>query len=101
MKERYKIYNFLFDGKCLKEVSLNAKVAYGIYVDMLKENINVKQDERGCKYIENARKYIIVNVNIKMYNFWNIIMYNFVHYYIRFPSQTLVEFYLLIDMNFH
>ena len=42
-----------------------------------------------------------VNVNIKMYNFWNIIMYNFVHYYIRFPSQTLVEFYLLIDMNFH
>ena len=57
MKEKYKIYNFLFDGNYLKDVSLNAKVAYGIYVDMLKENINVKQDERGYKYIENARKY--------------------------------------------
>ena len=36
MKEKYKIYNFLFDGNYLKDVSLNAKVAYGIYVDMLK-----------------------------------------------------------------
>ena len=52
-----------------------------------------------CEY--KGVEIIDVNVNIKMYNFWNIIMYNFVHYYIRFPSQTLVEFYLLIDMNFH
>ena len=64
MKEGYKIYNFLFDGNYLKDVSLNAKVAYGIYVDMLKENINVKQDERGYKYIENARKYIMNELEI-------------------------------------
>ena len=47
MKEGYKIYHYLLDGEYLKGVSLNAKVAYGMYVDMLNGNINVKQDERG------------------------------------------------------
>lgn len=64
MREQYKIYNYLFDGEYLTGVRLNAKVAYGIYVDMLKENINVKQDERGYKYIENARKYIMNELEI-------------------------------------
>ena len=64
MREKYKIYNYLFDEEYLTEVSLNAKVAYGIYVDMLNGNINVKQDERGYKYIENARKYIMNELEI-------------------------------------
>ena len=64
MKEGYKVYNFLFDEEYLKGVSLNAKVAYGIYVSMLNKNINVKKDESGYKYIENARKYIMDELNI-------------------------------------
>ena len=74
---------------------------YGYSIENMKQKI---EDMEALGYskediIKMTRTF--VNVNIKMYNFWNIIMYNFVHYYIRFPSQTLVEFYLLIDMNFH
>lgn len=64
MREQYKIYNYLFDGEYLTGVTLNAKVAYGIYVDMLNRNINVKQDEIGYKYIENARRYIMNELEI-------------------------------------
>ena len=64
MREQYKIYNYLFDGEYLNGVSLNAKVAYGIYVDMLKWNINVNQDLSGYNYIEKAIKYIMDELDI-------------------------------------
>ena len=73
-----------------------------IHLEMIKYEDNTYIIKNWNEY-QSADKYekIAVNDKIRMYKKWNIKMYNFVHYYIRFPSQTLVEFYLLIDMNFH
>lgn len=64
MKEFYKLDKFLFDDKKYKRLKLNSKIAYCILKDMIEENINVKSDVNGDKYIENTRIYLMQKLDI-------------------------------------
>lgn len=64
MKEFYKLDKFLFEDEKYKNLKLNSKIAYCILKDMKDENINVKTDINGNKYIENARTYLMQKLNI-------------------------------------
>lgn len=59
-----KIYDYLMEDEYIKEIGANARLAYGIYVDMLKNDINVKLDKWGYKYLINARKYLMQELKI-------------------------------------
>lgn len=45
----YKLYKILLENKDYEDVSLLAKVAYGIYVDSLENGCDVKVDSKGKK----------------------------------------------------
>lgn len=64
MKGFYKLDKFLFEDDKYKKLKLNSKITYCILKDMLDENINVKTDINGDRYIENARIYIMQKLNI-------------------------------------
>ena len=64
MKVFYKLDKFLFEDDKYKKLKLNSKITYCILKDMLDENINVKTDINGDRYIENARIYIMQKLNI-------------------------------------
>lgn len=64
MKEFYKLDKFLFENEKYKNLKLNSKITYCILKYMLDENINVKSDINGDKYIENARIYLMKKLNI-------------------------------------
>ena len=55
----YKVYKFLFEEEKYKEISLTSKFAYCVYLDRIRQNINVKVDKEGKKHIENPRDYLI------------------------------------------
>ena len=55
LKEFYKLDKFLFEDEKYKKLKLNSKISYCILKDMIEENINVKSDVNGDKYIENTR----------------------------------------------
>ncbi len=64
MKGFYKLDKFLFEDDKYKKLKPNSKITYCILKDMLDENINVKTDINGDRYIENARIYIMQKLNI-------------------------------------
>ena len=64
LNEFYKLDKFLFEDDKYKNLKLNSKIAYCILKDMLYENINVKTDINGDRYIENARIYLIQKLKI-------------------------------------
>lgn len=64
MKEFYKLDKFLFEDDKYKNLKLNSKIAYCILKDMVDENISVKTDVNGDRYIENARIYLMQKLNI-------------------------------------
>ena len=64
LKVFYKLDKFLFEDDKYKKLKLNSKITYCILKDMLDENINVKTDINGDRYIENARIYIMQKLNI-------------------------------------
>lgn len=64
LKEFYKLDKFLFEDDKYKNLKLNSKIAYCILKDMLDENINVKTDIDGDRYIEGARIYLMQKLNI-------------------------------------
>lgn len=64
MKVFYKLDKFLFEDDKYKKLKPNSKITYCILKDMLDENINVKTDINGDRYIENARIYIMQKLNI-------------------------------------
>lgn len=64
MKGFYKLDKFLFEDDKYKNLKLNSKITYCILKDMLDENINVKTDINGDRYIEDARIYIMQKLNI-------------------------------------
>lgn len=64
LKEFYKLDKFLFENEKYKNLKLNSKITYCILKYMLDENINVKSDINGDKYIENARIYLMKKLNI-------------------------------------
>lgn len=59
MNEFYKLDKFLFEDDKYKNLKLNSKIAYCILKDMLDENINVKTDINGDRYIKDARIYLM------------------------------------------
>lgn len=64
MKKFYILDKFLFEDDKYKNLKINSKIAYCILKDMLDENINVKTDINGDRYIENARIYLMQKLNI-------------------------------------
>lgn len=64
MNEFYKLDKFLFEDDKYKNLKLNSKIAYCILKDMLDENINVKTDINGDRYIKDARIYLMQKLNI-------------------------------------
>lgn len=62
----YKLYKILLEDEYYEDVSLLAKVAYGIYVDMLENGYNVKIDSEGKKYINDARKKLSEELNLSV-----------------------------------
>ena len=64
MNEFYKLDKFLFEDDKYKNLKLNSKIVYCILKDMLDENINVKTDINGYRYIEDARIYLMQKLNI-------------------------------------
>lgn len=64
MNEFYKLDKFLFEDDKYKNLKLNSKIAYCILKNMLDENINVKTDINGDRYIEDARIYLMQKLNI-------------------------------------
>ena len=64
MKDFYKLDKYLFEDEKYKSLKLNSKIAYCIFKDMIDENINIKTDENGNKYIENSRIYLMKKLNI-------------------------------------
>lgn len=64
LKEFYKLDKFLFEDEKYKKLKLNSKITYCILKDMIEENINVKSDVNGNKYIENTRIYLMQKLNI-------------------------------------
>ena len=64
LNEFYKLDKFLFEDDKYKNLKLNSKIVYCILKDMLDENINVKTDINGYRYIEDARIYLMQKLNI-------------------------------------
>lgn len=64
LKEFYKLDKFLFEDEKYKNLKLNSKIAYCILKDMVDDNISVKTDVNGDRYIENARIYLMQKLNI-------------------------------------
>lgn len=60
----YKLYKILLENKDYENVSLLAKVAYGIYVDSLENGYDVKVDSKGKKYINDARKRLNMELGL-------------------------------------
>ena len=60
----YKLYKILLENEDYEDVSLLAKVAYGIYVDMLENGYDVKTDNEGKKYINDARKNLMTELDL-------------------------------------
>lgn len=56
----------LFEEEKYKDVKLNSKVAYVILKYMVENNINIKIDKDGKKYIENSREYIKQKINLSI-----------------------------------
>ena len=50
------IFKELMEREEYENISLVAKIAYGIYVSMLEDYENVKKDENGVRYITDGRK---------------------------------------------
>lgn len=64
MNKFYKLDKFLFEDDKYKNLKINSKISYCILKDMLDENINVKTDVNGDRYIENARIYLMQKLKI-------------------------------------
>lgn len=60
----YKLYKILLENEDYENVSLLAKVAYGIYVDSLDNGYDVKVDSKGKKYINDARKRLNMELGL-------------------------------------
>lgn len=60
----YKLYKILLENKDYENVSLLAKVAYGIYVDSLENGYDVKVNSKGKKYINDARKRLNMELDL-------------------------------------
>ena len=60
----YKLYKILLENEDYEDVSLLAKVTYGIYVDMLENGYDVKIDSEGKKYINDARKKLMMELDL-------------------------------------
>ena len=60
----YKLYKILLENEDYEEVSLLAKVAYGIYVDMLENGYDVKKDKEGKLYINDARRNLMQELDL-------------------------------------
>lgn len=66
IEKYYKLEKKLFEDEKYKDVKLNLKVAYAILKYMLENNINIKIDKDGKKYIENSRDYIKQKINVSI-----------------------------------
>lgn len=64
MKDFYKLDKYLFEDEKYKSLKLNSKIAYCILKDMIDENINIKIDRNGNKYIEDSRIYLMKKLDI-------------------------------------
>lgn len=64
MKDFYKLDKYLFEDEKYKSLKLNSKIAYCILKDMIDENINIKIDNNGNKYIEDSRIYLMKKLDI-------------------------------------
>lgn len=64
MKDFYKLEKYLFEDEKYKSLKLNSKIAYCILKDMIDENINIKIDNNGNKYIEDSRIYLMKKLDI-------------------------------------
>ena len=64
MKDFYKLDKYLFEDEKYKSLKLNSKIAYCILKDMIDENINIKIDSNGNKYIEDSRIYLMKKLDI-------------------------------------
>lgn len=62
----YKLEKKLFEEEKYKDIKINSKVAYSILKYMLENNINIKIDKDGKKYIENSRDYIKHKMNVSI-----------------------------------
>lgn len=62
----YKLEKKLFEEEKYKDIKLNSKVVYSIFKYMLENNINMKMDKDGKKYIENSRDYIKQKMNLSI-----------------------------------
>lgn len=60
----YKLYKILLENEAYEDVSLLAKVAYGIYVEMLENGYDVKIDKEGKKYINDARRNLMMELDL-------------------------------------
>lgn len=66
IEKYYKLEKKLFEEEKYKDVKLNSKVAYAILKYMVENNINIKIDKDGKKYIENSRDYIKQKMNLSI-----------------------------------
>lgn len=66
IEKYYKLEEKLFEEEKYKDVKLNSKVAYAILKYMVENNINIKIDKDGKKYIENSRDYIKQKMNLSI-----------------------------------
>ncbi len=64
MKDFYKLDKYLFEDEKYKSLKLNSKIVYCILKDMIDENINIKIDNNGNKYIEDSRIYLMKKLDI-------------------------------------
>ena len=64
IEKYYKLEKKLFEEEKYKNIKLNSKVAYAILKYMVENNINIKIDKDGKKYIENSRDYIKQKMNL-------------------------------------
>ncbi|MDO5555690.1 MAG: replication initiator protein A [Clostridia bacterium] len=62
----YKVYKSLFEEEKYKEISLTSKFSYCVYLDRIRQNIDVKVDKEGKKYLENPRDYLMEKLNISI-----------------------------------
>ena len=66
IEKYYKLEKKLFEKEEYKDIKLNSKVAYAILKYMVENNINIKIDKDGIKYIENSRDYINQKMNLSI-----------------------------------
>ena len=66
IEKYYKLEKKLFEEEKYKDIKLNSKVAYAILKYMVENNINIKNDKDGKKYIENSREYIKQKMNLSI-----------------------------------